>query len=452
MKREIWKKVMAVMMVGAMTFSMTGCASDTGSKGETQKTELSKTESPEESKQTDDEVVEISVFNEWVGAHVTAPYFNERLAAFNEAYPNIKVNVEEIAGSTTASMDSKLKIQISAGQLPDVFYTNDKSIADLAKDAGLLYDMKEFYDKDEEFLQDVQQEDIELWNEGKEHVYGISVGRDFFGFYYNKELLKEVGYDHFPTTWDEFYDCCDKLVAKGIAPISLCTKTAWVPSLTFLLLTASQNDKGQELAKTMGLKDYTSPEMENAATQLQSMFQKYTTVDAPGSDLDIAINHFLNEETAMLLDGTWRITSFKDPENSSEDFADKLGVAMVPEGGMINYPGMAWFSGSKDAKKAEAAYTFIRWFNNADAQVLNAKLLGGVPVSSRVDKTKFLEAIDPLLKEILDFEPNVKYTALSPWRIYPAGVTAVIPQELSALAMGQTTPKQFLENLTKAAD
>lgn len=152
MKREIWKKVMAVMMVGAMTFSMTGCASDTGSKGETQKTELSKTESPEESKQTDDEVVEISVFNEWVGAHVTAPYFNERLAAFNEAYPNIKVNVEEIAGSTTASMDSKLKIQISAGQLPDVFYTNDKSIADLAKDAGLLYDMKEFYDKDEEFL------------------------------------------------------------------------------------------------------------------------------------------------------------------------------------------------------------------------------------------------------------------------------------------------------------
>ncbi len=35
---------------------------------------------------------------------------------------------------------------------------------------------------------------------------------------YNKDLLKKVGYDSIPATWDEFLTMCGKLKAAGITP------------------------------------------------------------------------------------------------------------------------------------------------------------------------------------------------------------------------------------------
>ena len=168
----------------------------------------------------------------------------------------IDVNVEEIAGSTTANMDAKLKVQVSSGELPDVFYTNDQSIIDLAKKSNLLYDFKEKLDADAELKDELDMEDIASWNEGSDQVYGICSHKDFFGFFYNKEILKAAGYEKFPESWDELYKLCEKLKEDGIAAMSLETKTAWYSSLTLLAALASGSEEGQEMAKTVGLTDY----------------------------------------------------------------------------------------------------------------------------------------------------------------------------------------------------
>ena len=43
-----------------------------------------------------------------------------------------------------------------------------------------------------------------------------------------KSFLKRPGYDHFPTTWDEFFDCAEALKENGVAAISLYTADdAW---------------------------------------------------------------------------------------------------------------------------------------------------------------------------------------------------------------------------------
>ena len=54
-------------------------------------------------------------------------------------------------------------------------------------------------------------EDIASWNEGSDQVYGICSHKDFFGFFYNKEILKAAGYEKFPESWDELYKLCEKL-------------------------------------------------------------------------------------------------------------------------------------------------------------------------------------------------------------------------------------------------
>lgn len=423
------KKIVAAGLMMSMILGITAC-------GKT----VDGTKSDESSS---NEKVSITVFSEWVGAHPYATYFADRVASFEEAHPEIEVNVEEIAGSSTANMDAKLKIQISSGELPDVFYTNDQSIIELAKKSDLLYDFKSMLDADDELKQELDMNDIESWNGDEDSVYGICSHKDFFGFFYNKELLKKAGYDEFPQTWDEFYIMCDKLKEQGIAPMSLETKTAWSSSLTMLAALASQGEKGQSMAATVGLTDYNSPEFIEAAAMLQKMFTDYSTVDAPGSDLTVAVNNFTSENTAMILDGAWRVAEFAEP------LGDKLGVAYLPEKGAVSYPGYAWFSGSKDEAKAKASYEFIKWFNNKEDQAIKLEQLGLIPASSNIDYSSI--ELHPLLSEILEMKNDVNYTVTSCWRLYPAEVIAIIPQELAALATGQNTPEQFTENLTNAS-
>jgi raffinose/stachyose/melibiose transport system substrate-binding protein len=396
------------------------------------------------------ESVSITVFNEWVGAHPFASYFNARLESFRKKYPNIIVNVEEIAGSSTANMDGKLKVQISAGELPDAFYTNDKAIVELAKTSALLLDMKPMLDADQEFASDLDMVDIHSWNDGAGHVYGISSSKDFFGFFYNKEIFANAGYNHFPATWNEFWDVCKKIKANGIAPISLETKTAWLSSLMLFALAANQGDAGRRMAVSGGVTNYNTPEFITAAGELQKLFMEYSTPDAPGADATMAINNFISGQTAMVLDGTWRIGEFTTPPASAEEFGKKVGVAMLPGKGMISYPGFAWFSGSRDDAKAKAAYTFIRHMNDREDQAMKLEMLGLSPASQNIDLNTV--KVSPLMKEILAFGSSVEYSVISCWRIYPASITAIIMQEMAALATGQELPKEFAANLTASAN
>ena len=66
------------------------------------------------------------------------------------------------------------------------------------------------------------------------------------------------------------------------------------------------------MAKTVGLTDYNTPEFIEAASQLQKMFMEYSTTDAPGSDISVALNNFTSDKTAIVLDGAWRIAELTE--------------------------------------------------------------------------------------------------------------------------------------------
>lgn len=421
------KKVTALILSAVMVLGLTACGGTGGASGEEA-----------------GEKTSITVYTEWVGSHPYSEYFADRVKSFEEEHPDINVNVEEIAGSTTANMDAKLKVQISSGELPDVFYTNDQSIIRLAKESNLLYDFKEKLDADTELKNELDMNDIASWNEGTDHVYGICSHKDFFGMFYNKEILKEAGYDEVPETWDEFYEMCDAIKENGIAPMAMETKTAWYSSLMLLAIMASQNEQGLEMANTIGLTDYNTPEFIEAAGQLQEIFTEYSTTDAPGSDISVALNNFTSGKAAMVLDGAWRIGELTDA------MGENLGEDYLPGKGVVSYPGYAWFSGSQDEAKAEASYEFIKWFNNKEDQTIRLQELGLIPASQNVEYDNL--GLSDLMLQILDMRSDVGYSISSCWRVYTAEVTAIAPQELAALGMKQNTPEQFAENLTNASE
>lgn len=420
----------AVFLVMVMLLS--GCGQTGGGESQDAKTEA------------DSEKVTITMYTEWVGAHPFSQYFESRLKAYRASHPDVEVIIDELAGNTTATMDSKLKIAISAGELPDVFYTADASIVNLAKDAGLLYELTDKINEDEEYKSHLDMNDISTWNGGTDEIYVVNGYKETFGYFYNKELLKQAGYDDFPETWEDFWKLCEALKAKGIAPMSLCTTTAWLPSTTFFELLSETGEKGGELAHTTDVLDFTDDEYVHAAEQLQKCFMEYSTADAPGSDLTVALNNFTTGQTAMVVDGAWRIDEFKNSE-----IGENVGVARLPGNGAVSYPGTGFLCGSKDEAKAQAAFELIQAFTGEEGQAEALTMCGNIPTSSKIDLSGL--DIDPLMEDILDMRSDLDYYVTSCWRVYSAAARAVVSQEQAALAMGQITPEEYVQRLTDAS-
>ena len=62
-----------------------------------------------------------------------------------------------------------------------------------------------------------------------------------------RELFNKAGIDSFPTTWDEFWACCDKLYKRGYHATGYATDgTGWAPMLLASAAVASSSEEGAE--------------------------------------------------------------------------------------------------------------------------------------------------------------------------------------------------------------
>ena len=59
-------------------------------------------------------------------------------------------------------------------------------------------------------------------------TYGLPLGTSFLTTWYNKDMFAEVGYDTYPTNWDEFIDVCEKLKEAGHTPITCGDNSSFV--------------------------------------------------------------------------------------------------------------------------------------------------------------------------------------------------------------------------------
>ncbi len=136
---------------------------------------------------------------------------SEAIAAFMKKYPNVKI-VEDLSISTGAYKDS-LVTKDAVGQFPDFMEMRDAPIFVRAgKLAPLPKELLSLFEK-------------------TIPIYGTVYTAPFMaaapvGAYYNKKLFKENGWTE-PKTYGEFIQLCEKIKAKGIAPLVAGTKDIW---------------------------------------------------------------------------------------------------------------------------------------------------------------------------------------------------------------------------------
>lgn len=388
------------------------------------------------------EVVEISFPTFMCGTASQTEWCAERVEAFNTQYAGqYKVVMEEIPGDQ--NYIDKLKVLYSADDLPDVIVTGGYNLIDMMQDK--LVDLTPYLEQDPEwsaFMSDVGKK----VNSRDGKLYAVPYIRQIIGYYYNTELFAQAGIESVPTTWDEFFEDCDKLVAAGITPISMDTAdSGWCTSLLMGAMIGS-SDSGEAFMNTNQPTDYNNQDLIDAAAKIQTLFQKYTTADAVGGDYAAAANNFFNEKTAIIANGPWMVSKFYDTSVVSEDFADKIAVAAYPEGVMYNSGQIGWSIASKTPEKIEASLAFVKFMTSEESQRLDLEVCSVVPDCTISDADVY-----PLVTETIALANTATHSINDYQSLWHATVVDEVSVQYPLLADGSITPEQFAQALTDAA-
>ena len=386
-----------------------------------------------------------------VGVNTAAPVIAQLVEEFNAQHTGqVRIQVEEIPGD--ANYIEKIKVLLASNDLPPVIYGAGYNLLDLALANDSLVDLAPYVDADPDWKAMYNDKALEV-NSRDGKLYGSSAEGNTIGYFYNKELFEKAGIAGPAMTWDEFFAQLETLKAAGITPLSMDTAdSAWVTSLWMGALIATSGEAGQAFMAQMMPDDYNTPEVIAALTHIQKMFQEYTTVDAVGGKYENAANAFLSGQTAMIANGPWMIGDFSDTTKAPEGFAEKVGVAIYPEGVAYDEPIQGYLVTRQDDPEVEkAAVEMVKFFTSAYAQTVALENQGMLPASTNVEITQAAKDRYPLLAEFVQaLEGATIRTATTQATMYP-NLLDIMSAELPNLASGAMTPDQFAQALTDGA-
>jgi len=382
-----------------------------------------------------------------VGVNTAAPVVARLVEEFNQRFEGVYyINLISVPGDQ--NYFDLIRVQIAAGDLPPVIYGGGNNLLDLVQPLGMALDLTDIIRADPVWY---AQFDQSAWdaNSRDGRIYAASNEASRIGYFYNRELFAQAGISP-AQTWDEFWENLATLQANGIAPMSMDTgDNAWVTMLWLGAMVGTENAAGLEFMNTMFPTDYNTPEMIQAVTNIQRIFQNYTTLDAVGGRYENAANNFFTGNTAMLANGPWMIGDIHDV---GEDFAENVGVAAFP-GGFVYDQTIQGFivTVQDDPALQEAAIEMVRFFTSDEAQIIALEMQGMLPASPTAAVTDYARERFRLLSEFLEASQPAQNRGMHFSATMFANVIDVLARELPRLAFDEITPAEFTQFLTEAA-
>jgi raffinose/stachyose/melibiose transport system substrate-binding protein len=425
MKGAIGKKAFLLLLSLVMVVGLVACGGNEQTSG-------------------DSGQVELTFWNIWTEPSPENNVFLKKVEAFEKQHPHIKIKMERIPHD---QYKIKLKTQAAGKQLPDLVQVWPGAELKPLVDAKVIMPLDDIVNHWKDKL--IPAEELADYQiDGKQ--YAIPGNKVYTSvIYYDKKMLKMVGYEEFPKTYDEFKELNKKLRNAGITPISLGNKGKWVLQSCYMSTIADRITGSDFLTKALkGQKKFTDPEFVRAL----SVIKELKDLGAFNADMNSIDNiqqrdYFVQGKSAMMIEGTWALGPILEKLPKGKE----IGVAAFPamKGGKGNPNVVSGVTGIGIAlnselspEKKEAAYEFLKFFYDEDLykQLLSA----GSLVPAKVDPG---ENIDPLFKE--EIELTSHGTAPVYDAVLPAGLTDIINNGLQAITTGTMTPKQLAEEMQR---
>ncbi|MCD8217478.1 MAG: ABC transporter substrate-binding protein [Clostridiales bacterium] len=325
--------------------------------------------------------------------------------AFNEAYEGtyyldvewvMETEQEERQNMKRLNVTDDLPAILTSLRLLPSFYNR-------MTEEGRVEDLSSYINSDAEWRNMIEEEVLESVTEDDGSIYLAPESTMAFscsGIFWNEELFAEAGISEFPETWEEFWECCDRLQAAGITPLALHTEgTAWVPML-LATAKAAETEEGAEFLKTIYPETYQNETGTEIAETLQKLFS-YTTDDAMYEDFDVAYTHFFSGDAAMIANGYWMIDEIPD------EMADTVRFSTFPGNVLISSPetfGWALVSSYSDEVK-EGVIEFFKFRTQQSLEEKEQLFADGAGSSNRA-LTDYLEAYNNAGQFIPNYQAN----------------------------------------------
>lgn len=338
-----YKKTVSVIMAVLLLMGLAGCAGNEKKKSNGEKEEIAipmiLTVDPSAGTKNEEEVVK----------------------AFNLEYKGTyRVAVDWIMETEEEYRKNLKRLNVTGG-LPAVI-THLRmlpSYYQMMMQEERIEDLSSYIYEDEEWMESIEPAVLDACSEPDGSVYLAPLSTAAFscsGVFWNEELFRQAGIREFPQTWEEFWNCCEKLKAHGITPLALHTEgTAWAPML-FATAELAASPEGAEFMKELFPQSYQNQYGIQLATTLKQLFT-YTTEDAIHVDFDVAHNNFVSGRAAMISNGYWMI------DQIPEEFAENVRFSAFPGNQLISSPetfGWAGVSDYEDEVK-EGAIEFLKF-------------------------------------------------------------------------------------------
>lgn len=268
--------------------------------------------------------------------------YNESIALFEKANPNIHIEVESI---TSSDYYGTLLTEAASGKAPDLIFVGDDEVADFVKKGifenltpyitgatgGSKLDTSVFYPN--------------VLQPGQQNGNQYAIPKDFTSIcvYYNKAMFKAAGLPE-PSdgwTWNDFLNDAQKLTLKDssgkVTQYGVQLTGAWPRGFEAMVFSYGGKLISPDGSHYEGFMDSAAA---NQALQFYSdLYNKYQVAPVP-TDINSpqgGNTNFQDGTAAMQIDGHWPQASYlKNPK-----LKDVLGVAPLPKGA-VQANAIAW--------------------------------------------------------------------------------------------------------------
>lgn len=282
----------------------------------------------------------------------------------HEKYPNITIEVEQLP---TDQYKQTVRLKFASGEGPDLFtWWAQEQARDLVE-AGYVKDLSDFGNIDK-FTASI----VDTYTFAGS-TYGLPLGTSFLTTWYNKDMFAEVGYDTYPTNWEEFIDVCTKLKEAGYTPITCGDNSSFVIQFAMYQIGASQiYGSNMEFDSQLytGETKFTDDDWVETVAKLQYLYDNgYVVDDSLGLSQDQSRQLFVDGEAAMIFDGSFGYAALMN-EGAKSFERDMFCVPSNEESGQFVYnwtPANALFTSNTSDEMHQQACRLIMdyWFDES---------------------------------------------------------------------------------------
>lgn len=392
-----FKKGIALIMALAIMGSAVGCATSGGSS---EASSAASAGSSAGSQSADaGKKVELELF---MTKPETVDVMEKIAAKFMQENPNVKINV-------TSSSDGRtvLQTRLSANEIPDILNTfpAEDFYKSMFKD-GVIEDIT-----GQSFLSKVQESSLKLSEyEGKNYALPMSVST--YGIYVNMDVMKANGITKLPTNWKELIDVCKALQSKGVTAFMFPNKDVGNIAQRFERTVGIINNDSYSEFKSIaeGKTKAQDSKTLNAWMDYNTELLKYANKDNMGLDYDAAVANFSKGQAAMMLSGTWMLSTVKKDNPNAN-------VSLIPfpnpTGGETKVPINldTSFSVSANCKDKNAGLKFLEFMTKPEIAQMYCDADGNV---SLIQGVNYKVAEHETMKNAVD-KGTVYLTAVNYW-------------------------------------